>query len=100
MRTLTSPVPPSEDSSGNSHFKFHKKLTLFTEPKKFKIEPENSVKIPGLTTPTGVVLQQAFQERNRKVLLKIVTPSPFRLASGKLSYWKANLPRNYYVIPS
>ena len=51
----------SKDSSGNSHFQFHKKPTSFAGPKKFKTDPEDYVKIPGVTTPTGVVLHQAFE---------------------------------------
>ena len=60
----------SEDSSGNSHLQFHNKPTSFTVTKKFKTYPEYSVKIPGVTNPTGVVLQKAFEEWNRKLLFK------------------------------
>ena len=60
----------SKDRSGNSHLQFHNKPKTFTEPKNFNTDPEDSVNKPGVTTPTGVVLQQAFEERNRKVLFK------------------------------
>ena len=60
----------SEEISGNSHFQFYNKPESFTGPKKFKSDPEDSVKIPGVTTPTGVVLHQAFEGRNRKLLFK------------------------------
>ena len=50
----------SEDSSVNSHFKFHNKQTSFTGNKEFNTYREDYVKIPGVTTPTGVVLQQEF----------------------------------------
>ena len=46
----------SEDSSGNSHLRFHKNPTSFTGTKKFKIDPEDSVQIPGVNTRTGGVL--------------------------------------------
>ena len=45
-------------SSGNIHFQFHNNPESFTFPEKFKTDAEDSVKIPGVTTPTGVVLQQ------------------------------------------
>ena len=51
----------SEDSSGNSHFQFHNNPTSFTEPKKFRKYRENYYMIPGVTNPTGVMLQQAFE---------------------------------------
>ena len=50
--------------------KFHNKPALFTGPKKFKIYREDYVKIPGVNTITGVVLQQEFGKRNIKVMLK------------------------------
>ena len=50
----------SEDSNGNSHFRFNNKPESFIGTKKFKTDPEDYVKIPGVTTPTGVVLQQEF----------------------------------------
>ena len=59
------PSSNSEDSSGNSHLQFHNKRKSFTGPKKFNIDPEDSVKIPGVTNPTCLVLQQAFEEWNR-----------------------------------
>ena len=60
----------SKDSSGNSHLKFHNKPTSFTGPKNFNTDPEDYVKIPGVTNPTCVVLQQEFEERNRNLLFK------------------------------
>ena len=60
----------SKDSSGNIRFWFHNKPALFTGHKNFKTYREDSVKIPGVTTPTGVVIQQAFEERKRKLLFK------------------------------
>ena len=59
-----------EDGSINIHFQFHNKPTSFTGTKKFKIDREDSVKIPGVNTPSGVVIQQGFEEHNRKVLFK------------------------------
>ena len=55
------------DSSGNSHFQFHNKPTSLTVTDKFKTYPKYYVNIPGVTTPTCVVLQQAFEERNRRL---------------------------------
>ena len=49
-----------EDSSGNSHFQFHNNPASFNRTKKLKKDPEYSVKTPGLTTPTGMMLQKAF----------------------------------------
>ena len=60
----------SEYISGNSHLKFHNKPTSFTGPKNFNTDPEDYVKIPGVTNPTCVVLQQEFEERNRNLLFK------------------------------
>ena len=51
----------SEDSSGNSHFQFHKNPTSFTDPNNFRKYCENYDMIPGVTNPTGVMLQQAFE---------------------------------------
>ena len=45
-------------------------MTSFTGPKNFKIETEYYVKIPVVTTPTGVLIHQVFEEQNRKVLFK------------------------------
>ena len=50
----------SEYSSGNSNFQFHNKPTSFSGPKNVKTYRENSVKIPGVTIPTGVVLQKGI----------------------------------------
>ena len=60
----------SKDSSGNSHFQFHNKPTSFTGTNKFKPDPGYYVNIPGVIIPTGVVLNQEFEERNRNVLFK------------------------------
>ena len=50
----------SEESSGNIHVQYHNKLTSLTRPDKFKIDPEDYIKTPGVTNPTGIVLHQAF----------------------------------------
>ena len=50
-----------KDISGNSHFHFHTKPASFTVPKKLKPDPEYSVKVPEVTTPTGVVLKKTFE---------------------------------------
>ena len=59
-----------KDSSGNSHLQFHNNTTSFTGPKNFNKCREDPVKIPGVTTPTGGVIQQAFEDQKREVLLK------------------------------
>ena len=56
--------------SENSHFQFHSNPTSFKGPNKFKTDFEDSVKIPVVTTPTGVVLHQVFEEQNIKVLFR------------------------------
>ena len=68
-----------EDNSENSHFQFHNKPTSFTGPNKFNTDPEYSVKIPGVTTPTVLVLQQEFEDRNRKVLFKNIHSDSIKL---------------------
>ena len=45
-----------KDSSGNSNFHFHNNPKSFTVPEKFNPDPGYSVKVPEVTTPTGVVL--------------------------------------------
>ena len=62
-------ISNSKDISGNIHFQFHNKPKSFTGPKKFKTHREDSISIPGVTIPTGGVLHQEFEERNRKVML-------------------------------
>ena len=52
----------NKNRSGKIHFQFHNKPTSFTGHKMFKKDPEEYVKIPGMTIPIGVVLQQAFEE--------------------------------------
>ena len=59
-----------KDSYGNSHFQRHNKLKSFTGTKKFKTEREYYVKTPVVTTPTSVMPNQKFEERNRKVMFK------------------------------
>ena len=54
----------------NSNFQFNNKPTSLTGHKKFNTNPEDYVNIPGVNTPTGVVLQQEFEERNIKVLFR------------------------------
>ena len=66
-------------SSGNRNFQFHDKPTSFTGTEEFNIDPEYSVKIPGVTNPTVVVLEKAFEERNRKVLFKNIHAKLFKL---------------------
>ena len=44
----------------NSNFQFYNKPKSFTKPKKFNTYREYYVRIPGVTTPTGVVLHQEF----------------------------------------
>ena len=51
----------SEDISGNSHFQFYNNPASFTWPRKFKTDREDYINIPGVTTPTGVVLHQEFE---------------------------------------
>ena len=60
----------SVDSSGNRHFQFHNKPSSFNGTRKFNTDPEDSVNIPVVTTPTGAVLHQSFEEWNRKVMFK------------------------------
>ena len=60
----------SKDSSGNIHFQFRKNSTSFTGNKKFKTDPEDYVKIPGVNYSAVVLLKQASGERNIKLLLK------------------------------
>ena len=74
----------SEDIIINSHFQFHSKLTSFTGPKKFKTDPEDSVKIPGVTTPICVLLQQVFEERNRRVMLNKSNAKSIKLDLSKI----------------
>ena len=50
----------SEESSGNIHVQYHNRLTSLTGRDKFKIDPEDYIKTPGVTNPTGIVLHQAF----------------------------------------
>ena len=45
-----------KDSFGNSHFQYHNKPKSFTGNKKSTTYSEDYVKTPGLTNPTGVVL--------------------------------------------
>ena len=47
--------------SGNSHLQFHNKPKSFTGTKRFKPDPEYSVKIPGVTIPTCVMLHRHFR---------------------------------------
>ena len=54
----------------NINFQFHNKPTSFTGPKNSKTDCEDYGKIPGVTTQTGVVLQQSFEEWNIKLLFK------------------------------
>ena len=60
----------SKGSSGNSKFQFHNKSTSFTGRNKFNPYTEDYVKFPGETTPTGVVLNNALEAWNRKVMFK------------------------------
>ena len=60
----------SEDSSVNSHFKFHNKPKLFTGTKTFKIDRQYSVKFLGFPKTTFVVIQQEFEDQNIKLLFK------------------------------
>ena len=50
-----------EYSSGNSHLQFNNKPASFTGTNNFNTDPEDSIKIPGVTNPTGVVLQKVFK---------------------------------------
>ena len=45
----------SKSSSWNSHFQFHIK------PTSFDTDHEDYIKIPAVTTPIGMVLQQVFE---------------------------------------
>ena len=96
----------SKDSSGNSHFQFHKNPTYFTGTKKFKTYREDSVKIPGVTTPTGMVLQQAFEEHNIKLMFKESHSKSIKLDISNViildsqstmeSFWNTKFVRNTY----
>ena len=70
-------------SSGNSHLKFHNNPESLTGPKKFKPDPEDYIKIPVVTTPADVVLQQAFKERNRKVIFKRIQTKSIHIGLRK-----------------
>ena len=58
-----------EDRIRNNHLQFHDKLTSLTGPKNFNPDPEDYIKIPGVNTPTGLVLHKAFEQQNRESLL-------------------------------
>ena len=45
-------------------------MISFTAPKKFETYSQDYVKIPGVTTPTGVVIKQAIQGRTIQLMFK------------------------------
>ena len=69
----------SKDSSGNSNLQFPNKPKSFTGPNKSTSEPEDSVNIPGVNTLTGVVLHQALEERDIKILFKKSHANPIKI---------------------
>ena len=69
----------SENISVNSHLQFHNKPASLTGTRKFKIDREDSVKIPRVTIPKGVVLQQEFEEWNRKIMFKDIHAKSVKL---------------------
>ena len=74
----------SDDSSGNSHFQFHNKPKSFAGPKKSNTYPEDYVNIPGVNTQTGVVLQQAYEYWNIKLLFNKSHDKSIKLEFGNV----------------
>ena len=70
MRTPTSPVLTAKTSVEIVISNFTTSRHHSTGLRIPKTDPGDYVNILGVTIPTGVVLQQAFEERNRKVLFK------------------------------
>ena len=83
-RTPNLAVCTEKTSFGNSHFQFHNNPKLFTGPKMCKTDPEDSFKIPGMTTPASVVIHQSFEEHNRKVLFNKSHAKSVNLDLGKV----------------
>ena len=79
MRNPTSTFLTAKTALGKFISKFYNKLISFTGLTRFNPGPEDYVNIPGVTTPTGVVLQKAFEDINRKVLFKKIHSKSIKL---------------------
>ena len=69
----------SKYSIVNSCLQFYNKTISFTGTNQFKTDREDSVKVPGVTTPTAMVLQKTFEQRNRKLMFKKIHANSIKL---------------------